>query len=87
MTSTPGPWNYSKCPCEMKGCNKYIIDHSGPAGMFEEADARLIAAAPDLLEACEWAVAFLERDILENNQKQTDAMKILLNTINKATQE
>jgi hypothetical protein len=47
---TPGPWSYSKCPCRMQGCASFTISVQGSVG-FEEGDARLISAAPDLLEA------------------------------------
>lgn len=47
---TPGPWRYYKCRCGMEGCNQYTISVQGSVG-FVEADARLIAAAPELLEA------------------------------------
>jgi len=49
-----GPWSYRKCPCGMKGCNQYTVSVQGSAG-FDEADARLIAAAPDGLLAAEIA--------------------------------
>lgn len=54
---TPGPWNYSG-PCEITG--RYSIFHNGPLAYCAdttakpgdgEANARLIAAAPDLLAA------------------------------------
>ena len=47
---TPGPWHYHKCPCGMNGCHQYTISVQWSKG-FVEADARLIAAAPDLLAA------------------------------------
>jgi hypothetical protein len=51
---TPGPWTYTKCPCNQKGCSQFTISTQGGVG-FEEADARLISAAPDLLEALKGA--------------------------------
>lgn len=56
QTHTPGPWAYSKCACGDPKCRSYAIDHSGAEGMFSEADARLIAAAPVLLEALKTAI-------------------------------
>ena len=55
---TPGPWTY-----EQISNNAYVIDENGSAVMLYrnpddemKANARLIAAAPELLEALEWAV-------------------------------
>jgi len=57
MSHTPGPWTYRPA-----GNFKYPIVQRGDEGGFtvsgmsasrQEADARLIAAAPNLLEACE----------------------------------
>jgi hypothetical protein len=79
MSHTPGPWiveedvrHYSGAE-EMVGYNivapgdKYI---AGPEGILpdNEADARLIAAAPDLLEACkaaEWNSLDLPASVVE----------------------
>jgi hypothetical protein len=49
MNHTPGPWSYSKCPCGAEVCSQFTISVQWSVG-FEEADARLIAAAPELLE-------------------------------------
>lgn len=63
---TPGPWNYSG-PCEITG--RYSIFHNGPLAYCAdttakpgdgEANARLIAAAPDLLAAAQCALADFE---------------------------
>lgn len=50
---TPGPWMYTKCRCGDPVCRAYHISHSRSNGGFDEADARLIAAAPNLLSALE----------------------------------
>jgi hypothetical protein len=52
MSYTPGPWKTVKCKCGSPYCKKYGIDklyieHS----VLDEGDARLIAAAPEMLEA------------------------------------
>lgn len=45
---TPGPWNVSP-PCELS--QRYSVYYNGPLVYVERGeDARLIAAAPDLLE-------------------------------------
>ena len=49
---TPGPISYYKCACGHRACTQYTLSTQGSAG-FDEADARLYAAAPDLLAAAE----------------------------------
>jgi hypothetical protein len=46
------PWTYRKCGCGDPICSQYTISVQGSVG-FELEDARLIAAAPDLLAALE----------------------------------
>ena len=65
MSATPGPWHIIPNP-EWGGA-KYRVDKDPLAswGSFggvcyaDEANARLIAAAPDLLEACKQALYML----------------------------
>jgi hypothetical protein len=51
MPHTPGPWKYDN----EEGCGFEVISYSGTICQIEscdeEADARLIAAAPEMLEA------------------------------------
>ena len=55
---TPGPWNVSP-PCELSP--RYSVYHNGPLVYVERGeDARLIAAAPDLLIALREAVEIIE---------------------------
>ena len=57
---TPGLWEQSGCSVYIKDTAKPICLMSGPAEQEErEANARLIAAAPELLEACEEMVELL----------------------------
>lgn len=62
---TPGPWDVVFDSCSAPKCGgEWVIDGppSGAHGQFElEADARLIAAAPDLLAALK---ALAEVDLL-----------------------
>ncbi len=77
MKHTPGPWKIERIPIESKGgsntCWKIgpfhacIYDDWRPReiGISEgenEANARLIAAAPELLEACNAARRFVAAD-------------------------
>jgi hypothetical protein len=59
---TPGPWHYEESPLKTGWCvvtgNNYLADvhkHVGATAddARDEANARLIAAAPELLEALE----------------------------------
>ena len=81
MKHTPGPWKIRKSVLARNdfaiAAEHFIIAetfwHVGPA-MFKdaEANARLIAAAPDLLAACETAVTLFEMDN-ETNEPGTSA--------------
>ncbi len=58
MTHTPGPWRVEEGPNDTRVLDVYAGTwkiHHGAWG--RQADAFLIAAAPDLLEACEKAEA------------------------------
>ena len=64
MSHTPGPWNlginyvpyeYDYFWCHTEN-NKNICSIPGTKDEIQEANARLIAAAPDLLEACKSAL-------------------------------
>lgn len=48
---TPGPWKFKYYSGTMDGAVIVFPDGSGILTPFKEEDARLIAAAPDLLEA------------------------------------
>jgi len=98
---TPGPWNAT---CDgygeeiwfggrghetwtISGPNAHLGGHSDCHAQFE-ADAQLIAAAPELLEACE-LVLLLRRDELANtlltcNSKYPTLLEYLESAITKA---
>ena len=79
---TPGPWTCHELGDEDGSWERWSIVHNGPlcyggdacqGPAVSEANARLIAAAPELLEACE-AIAL----DLENNGElyETDEARI-----------
>lgn len=59
---TPGPWHlsYMNGIMHISAGAKYSPVASSPTGVAE-ADARLIAAAPELLEALEWCANHLSQ--------------------------
>jgi hypothetical protein len=84
LTHTPGPWTYCYSPYtaqdgheipafEVHGDEKVCdTNEDRPAGE-QEANARLIAAAPDLLEAAEKVIASWESGDLAGAVRQLDA--------------
>jgi hypothetical protein len=62
MNHTPGPWNIAPCNMiESKG-GDYICKIDASEGDDHHANARLIAAAPDLLEVCQKLAAWDQSD-------------------------
>lgn len=89
MKYTPKPWQIEKGQLSAS----WFIHHRGtevcmvPSNtMYQEANAHLIAAAPDLLEACEDAVKRLEARSNGNGDEKT-AVHRLKGAIKKATTE
>ena len=95
--TTPGPWKV--VPYDGEAFN--IITHiagelsiiradDGPVDLYGiEADARLIAAAPDLLKACEVAydaINFSPHDVLLNSREER-ALELIETAIGKAEGE
>lgn len=76
---TPGPW--SKRYDEMNGCYEWTIlklagdNTQTVATAYERGDARLISAAPDLLEACEQTIAAGLRHNADGGTPETLALK------------
>lgn len=87
---TPGPWEYTGYwPDDEWEISPILYKPQGENlyqdGCFNEADAKLIAAAPALLEALE-AIVSLD-DSVENYQKLCDAMQSARIAISKARGE
>jgi hypothetical protein len=85
VTHTPGPWIYQYSPYtsqdgreipafEVHGDDVKVCDTNEDRPVTEqEANACLIAAAPDLLEAAEKVIASWERGDLAGAVRQLDA--------------
>jgi hypothetical protein len=64
---TPGPWAWDHARYKMRGDGDCLVLSGGPlVGKKSEANAHLIAAAPDLLAACE--KVYLELDSLTGGE-------------------
>jgi hypothetical protein len=75
MTHTPGPWTASHISDDERigiitNDNGIIV---GCGSHLTEANARLIAAAPDLLAALEWAMDQIEDDLDLDHQEAVKA--------------
>jgi len=90
-THTQGPWDYSYGKTQGEGAGKRVFigaNISGGIGELYtdsvgwESNARLIAAAPDLLEAARHALETIEDYI--NGGKNLETAKVLRNAISKA---
>jgi hypothetical protein len=77
---TPGPWKHDPTWGIIKhGKSEICALHSGNL-----ANANLIAAAPDLLDALDWALRQIEDDLCPDHQAAFDAA---LSTLRKAKGE
>lgn len=73
MAHTPGPWAFH-APLPTQGIKHFIVHEKfgdiaevylWDATEASEANARLIAAAPDLLEACQKLIEAIEGEYLD----------------------
>src|SRR5687768_15385929 len=89
QTATPGPWEIgtpgpNKCPTiGHKGLMVATVAHGDDHPTY--ANARLIAAAPELLEALDWLVQILPDPELDNDELQRTWTKKARTAIAKAT--
>ena len=79
---TPGPWNWDGNVCDYDAtqeapwlvhADNYPPILGGQIKCVNEADARLIAAAPDLLAACQSVIASFEAFTTINSINEEDA--------------
>jgi len=95
--ATPGPWSYEDNPYghdAIYGADGRLIAHVFGDDAQAQADARLIAAAPELLEAAQMVIAWYEAeddhskaDFYERMQMCRDSESALRAAIAKATGE
>lgn len=65
---TPGPWEIRECQCGAPTCDRWHLHHPYGVSGLDIADAALIAAAPDLLEALYDALPYVE-DVLSDPEQ------------------
>ncbi|ANA73641.1 hypothetical protein [Pseudomonas aeruginosa] len=80
---TPGPWEYSPVRGSIALLHIYCADNKGPfhverSDAETDANAKLIAAAPELLEALQHIEEYWNRD--SNEQAMTDALWHIIET-------
>lgn len=73
--STPGPWVADECGAHVHAADKTIFHASVEIDEDTPANMRLIAAAPDLLRACDLAEAYAS---VAQNSKAKDEILFLL---------
>jgi len=73
---TPGPWTAHGCTL-YAGPNRvaqtWDVEHDGLPTSEMVANAKLIAAAPELLDALKWALEQIADDLDPNHQEAFDA--------------
>jgi hypothetical protein len=88
---TPGPWKVDK----VDNAHCYIIAKNGTLlakvwledNDFNNANAHLVAAAPDMLEALEAALSYWDQDRASQQIRLADVERILKSAIAKAKGE
>lgn len=93
-THTPGPWKvldyFAPQSLDQVKMQYAVLVEAKPSWLcyaFHEGDARLMAAAPDLLEAMQLMVARFEPNAWANELKPKEVLDIARAAIAKATGE
>ncbi len=80
MKHTPGPWSYGNGEIRVIGGNINLLDRLDPIAIVkrmdepeQQANAALIATAPDLLEACQISHKVL-KDFIEYANETNEVM-------------
>ena len=87
---TPGPWQRHKSESDSLGYMITVPHRSGLghlANVYSEEDARLIAAAPDLLAVAIDALGFMQDVVRDHSIADTKTENALRAAIAKATGE
>jgi hypothetical protein len=87
---TPGPWTIRESATHITvvGANNETIFHDDKRCPSVPEDARLVAAAPELLEALKMAVSALERsDYIQMDGDSVDVIDVSRAAIAKAVKE
>jgi len=72
ITRTPGPWTSHGCTLyagSSRIAQTWDAEYDGLPTSEMEANAQLIAAAPELLEALKWALAQIPEDLDPEHQE------------------
>ena len=84
MSHTPAPWRELVTRIDdARGYQICHLDLHGKSEAERDANRRLIASAPDLLEACQWCIALCE----EIGATETNAYASARAAITRATGE
>lgn len=74
---TPAPWRYQENSDAythiVRAGDRHLCSFAQDVSGEAEANARLTAAAPELLKACEWLIQFAEQFAVEHNEGPTMA--------------